>query len=481
MSRNIRRALKRALDTQELRVISSDELLAMPTAEYQQIRRNVTIGVKTGDQRYLCSLCGNAVYAPNYSTGPGWKHYGSEPIDCEWWTGTASSVDEVSARQFQGQQESPLHHKVKHLVAELLRVDSRISDVVVDEVLHGSTGLKKPDVRAEFDGRPIAVELQLSTTQIPVIIDRELFYRQEGRHLLWLTWDFEPRSYKGVRQAFRDIATAHHENLFTLDAETIAESRRRKCLVFRVLWWRGEDCHQKLVTLDDLIWSDTSLPFAVPRISPPKPSPPPVTFNVTIAERRTFQAKPSAPILSTQWVDEFKQRWKEAADERTSWELFDDDLWQKLVDGVGVRSLLFDQGKAEIVIDVLNLALSLECGHLVGSRQSNLAELAITFLSSPRRHPYAALFTKLAAASGHGDLLDRAAVRRKIAAAKQSEQLGGSCDAVKILTALFPQWVKRKDNPPPEPEVDEGSYAPASSPWLGGELDKLADLDEDDG
>jgi hypothetical protein len=445
MSKTIRRMLKRALDAEQFRIITSDELLAMPAEAYQQIRRGVTIGVKTGAPRYLCSLCGHPVYAPNYSTGPGWKHFGREPIDCEWWTGTGSSVDEVSARQFQGQQESPLHNKVKNLVADLLRADGRIADVVVDEVLHGSTGYKKPDVRAEFDDRPIAVELQLSTTQIPVIVERELFYRQEGRHLLWLTWDFEPRPYAGVRQAFRDIATAHHENLFTLDAEAIAESRRRNCLVFRVLWWLDEACHDKLVTLDDLVWSDTGLPFAVPRAQPIIPPPSPIIPRPVTAEKRPSVAIPRVPVLTARWAEKFKRRWEEAAEERSSWELVGDDLWPELLDVVGVTGLRYDRETASVVIDVLNLALSLECGQPVGSRQANLVELLTTFLSAERRHPYAVLAERLAAASGRAGLLERPAIKKKIEAAKLVKQVGGSSEAVKILKALFPYWVKPKD------------------------------------
>jgi len=441
MAKTIRRVLKRALDAEELRIITSDELLKMSAEAYQQIRRGVTIGVKTGAARYLCSRCGHPVYAPNYRTGPGWKHYGREPIDCEWWTGKTSSVDEVSARQFQGQQESPLHNKVKNLVADLLRADSRVTDVVVDEVLHGSTGYKKPDVRAEFGGRPIAVELQLSTTQIPVIVERELFYRHEGRHLIWLTWDFEPRPYAEVRQAFRDIATAHHENLFTLDAQAIAESRRRSCLVFRVLWWRGGVCHEKLVTLNDLVWCDDGLPFAVAR---PKPAALPLSSAV-VSPGQPTRPKSRGLVFSVRSAEKFKERWVQRTEELTSWQLFGDDLWLDLLEVAGVNGLQHDHEKASVVIDVLNLALSFECGYPVGSRQTNLAELLTTFLATERRHPYALLAKKLAGASGHAELLERSAIKKKIETAMLVTQLGGSSDAVKVLTVLFPQWVKRKD------------------------------------
>jgi len=444
MSKTIRRALKRALDTQELRIVTSDELLAMPPNTYQQLRRDITISAKTGAPRYLCSRCGHPVYAPNYSTGPGWKHYGSEPIDCEWWTGVSSSVDEVSARQFQGQQESPLHHNVKHLIADLLRADSRTEGVVVDEVLFGSTGYKKPDVRAKFDGRSVAVELQLSTTQIPIIVERELFYRREGWHLLWLTWDFEPRPYTEVRQAFRDIATAHRDNLFTLDTEAITESRRRGCLVLRVLWWREGVCENRLVALDDLVWSDEALPFAVAQ---PQSS---VTGLLSKAapsklgtEKQTSMPTLQGEGFSSQQLELFKVRWVKAAKKFSPWELSENHLWLELQETIELDNLQRSRVETTTLIDVLNLAVSFDQGYPIGSQQSNLAELFVTFLAAEKRHPYAILAERLAVASGHAELLKRPSIQKKIAAAKQTKQVGGSSDAVKILTNLFPQWVKK--------------------------------------
>lgn len=441
----VRRRLKRALDTTESRIITSDDLLGMPSTEYQQVRRAATLSVKAGSARYLCCRCGHPVYAPNYAKGPGWKHFRGAPETCEWWTGETSSADEVSARQFQGQQESPLHVKAKNLVADLLRADHRVADVVVDEILYGETGYKKPDVRAEFGDRPIAVELQLSTTQIPVIVERELFYRQEGRHLIWLAWDFEPCPYQDVRQAFRDIATAHSENLFTIDAETIEESKRRKCLAFRVLWWNGEGCHHKVATLDDLEWPKERLPFVVRLEQPAR-----LNRHEIVVEASPEAAKPSpTPPLSPQeagerWAQEHKRLWKEVAASKPSWEIVKSDFWYWMLMGADADELLDDEAEADLAIDVINLAVSFDNGHPIASRQRNLIELLTTFLSSTKRHPYGRLAQRIAVASGRADLLDRPAIKKKLSAAFLVQQRGGQSPAAKIISALFPEWIKQK-------------------------------------
>ena len=103
-------------------------------------------------------------------------------------------MDDVSRRQFQGAQESPLHVAIKTVVGELLRLDIRTTpdSVVIDEYLIMKDGKRRPDVRAIYGGVPLVVEVQLATTQIPIIVQREDFYDEQAYRLLWLTWNFQP-------------------------------------------------------------------------------------------------------------------------------------------------------------------------------------------------------------------------------------------------------------------------------------------------
>lgn len=446
MSKNPQRVLKRSLDRKELRIVTSDELLGMSDEAYQQIRRQVTIGIKTDDARYICARCGHPVYAPHYKTGPGWKHVGRDPIDCAWWTGKTSSVDEVSARQFQGQQESPLHLHAKSVVAKLLAADDRVTDIVVDEILHGAKDYKKPDVRAKFGERPIAVEMQLSTTQIPVIIERELFYEREGWSLIWLTWDFEPCPYQDVRQAFRDIATAHSENLFTIDAETIDESERQKRLVFRSLWWDKGVCHHRIASLDDLTWPEGRLPFLVdttpapltkaPQKEEPKAKTP--SHQTQFPEEARFEDAPE------EWALDYRNDWPDRIKNESSWNIIHSDFWMDLLVFSGFIRLVEEYKESFLLVDIVNLAISFDVGHPIASGQKNLVELMVTFLSVERRWPYAQLAQRIAIASGHSDILDRTVIKKKLETAIKSEQLGGKSPASAVISILFPEWVRER-------------------------------------
>lgn len=113
----LRRTLKRVVDLAAMHSITSDALIAMSKDDYQVLRRAATRARLDRKARFVCAKCGHAVYAPREGrTGqPYWKHHPGAPQLCPWWTGTPASVDIVSAQQFDGAQESPLHAKIKHI------------------------------------------------------------------------------------------------------------------------------------------------------------------------------------------------------------------------------------------------------------------------------------------------------------------------------------------------------------------------------
>lgn len=232
MTARLQRTLKRAVRLRDMTVISSDDLLRIDADGYQEIRRAATRARNEGQPAFVCDHCGFAVYAPREPKTrlPFWRHHKGAPRSCPWWTGEPGSTDEVSASQFQGAQESPLHLRVKHLVAELLAADPRTEpgSVVVDEYVVCGESRRRPDVRAVYDGKPIAIEIQLATTQIPIIVAREDFYQREGRHLIWLTWNFVPVERAHLLTAFEDIFYSHNKNLFSLDDVVVSESEPRR-------------------------------------------------------------------------------------------------------------------------------------------------------------------------------------------------------------------------------------------------------------
>jgi hypothetical protein len=268
------RTILRAVDLSKMTTISSDDLLEASPDRYQEIRRSATKARNNGNVAYVCEKCGYPVYAPREPKTrlPFWKHHKNAPINCPWWTGNPSKIDEISARQFQGAQESVLHLTLKSVIKEILLLDPNTEkdSVKIEEYLIDDEGRRRPDVQATYAGRPIAIEIQLATTQIPIIVGREDFYARNNRSLLWVTWQFDDQVDRSkMRTAFEDIFYSHNKNLFSLDSEVIKEAKNRKSFLVRAFWeneltaWKSQ-----IYALSELNWPDSGLPYAV---APPLP------------------------------------------------------------------------------------------------------------------------------------------------------------------------------------------------------------------
>ncbi|MBR1029390.1 DUF6035 family protein [Bradyrhizobium liaoningense] len=406
-----RRTIKRAVDLSSMHSITSDSLIAMNRDDYQVLRRAATRARLDRKPRYVCAKCGHAVYAPRESrTGqPYWKHHPGAPQACPWWTGTPASVETISAQQFDGAQESPLHAKIKHIVGELLTNDRRTvtGSVVVDEYLIHENGRRRPDVRANYDGVPLVVEVQLATTQIPIIVQREDFYEMASIRLLWLTWNFEPPTNGRLLSSFEDIFYSHDKNLFSMDDETIALSKEKQDVVLRAFWMNGDAWRSKLVALSALNWLDGGRANAVPSQPP--------------------------------WHHDFLSRWRGALGEKgTKWkerEL----LFSELAAKVEVPGGDIDELHALDVDALINCMLSLVDGRPVGSRQQNLVEVLNSFFNVERRQRYLRLIRTFARLTNREALFDVESVRRKVVQAREIAQDDRQSVSGKIALALFPE------------------------------------------
>lgn len=417
MKGRLQRTLKRAVRLQDMAVITSDDLLKIDADGYQDIRRAATRARNGGNAAFVCEHCGFPVYAPREPNTklPFWRHHKGAPQKCPWWTGEPGSTDEVSASQFQGAQESPLHLRVKHLVAELLNADPRTEpgSVVVDQYVVLGESRRRPDVRATYDGKPIAVEIQLATTQIPIIVAREDFYQREGRHLIWLTWNFVPVERKHLLTAFEDIFYSHNKNLFSLDDKVVAESRAKGQFLVRAFWEHGSGWNSKISALPELEWPSSGLPFAV---APPLP-----------------------------WHTEFRKRWLEATTHTgTPWSIRR-DLLLELAERLNDEDVDATHLEEMDVGALLNAILSFVSGKPVGSAQRNLVEVVNTFLSSDRRHRFARVMRKVVSVTAGEKFLEKDSVAKKFSDAMSGIQDGPESVTGDVALLLFPDLFQKRE------------------------------------
>ena len=412
----IKRTLKEAIDLDTMKVISIDDLIDSMNAgteKYDYIRHEATGRSQANNPRYVCAKCGHSVYAPLEPSKklPYWQHFKGAPTDCIWWTGNNHTIDEVSARQFQGAQESPLHLKIKTHVAECLNLDENASEIKIEEyIFDENKDKRKPDVQAVWQEKRIVFEIQLATTQIPIILARESFYKEQGIPLIWFVWNFEECELIDMNQSIRDIYRRHYNNLFSIDTETMALSIENNKLMFRVFANGYDGWHNRIFSLDDIDFCKVGSPqgFWVP---------------ISVGQK-------------------LRQEWIEATDEEGTCRHARENVFNSLNNECQLNADYYDDFMNRDIHTLINMILSLECGRPIGTHQKNIVEFANTFLAGAERHRYVQIFKLFAKWFKHDDLLNRKSVQKKIELAMQEEQITKGSIPSKIIRFLFDDWIE---------------------------------------
>lgn len=146
------------------------------------------------------------------------------------------SPQDILARKYHGLRESFAHKRLKGWIAHSASADPRFSGVVEEEVWKGSRGWRKPDVSAVLAtdiNLKLAFEAQLSTTFISVVVERRLFYREEGALLVWFLGYFDPQDR---RMTIDDILFTNNSNVMVVNERTRALSLECKRFMMQVHW-----------------------------------------------------------------------------------------------------------------------------------------------------------------------------------------------------------------------------------------------------
>ena len=412
------RTLKSVVDLETMETISWEDLLNADDRAYNQIRRRATQSKQSGTARYVCAQCGFPVYAPLASNKrPYWKHFSGAPTGCPWWTGDPNSLDRVSARQFGGQQEGALHHKIKHLLADILREDSEASEVAVEEYVLSKEGRRKPDVSAIYCGVRTAFEIQLATTQLPVMLAKEAFYESQNIRLVWITWDFQHRPLADVRQSFLDIYFSHDENLFSLDSQSVAASTASKSLTLMAHAFRNDVRKSKLMSLREVSWNPNGLPYVYPKKDP--------------------------------WCVDFEKRWIPCRKRNDFDYRQEKELLLELSDRLNT-DLSPDDWRTERLPSLLDIMYSLKAGRPLMTNQDNLVGMANSFLGTSDCLKFAKIFTFAARRFDQDQILTRASVVKKLRAAESVAQLERSTPISLAMRLLFPQLLSTNKQPKPQ-------------------------------
>lgn len=178
----------------------------------------------------VCEICGQLV---QISGGKGiygkityFKHLKDSDY-CPVKTDTKKSRLEILRGKFNGQKEGLLHIETKNLIYQFLEINRKenkgILSVDVEKINRDKKNFlewKKPDVSSIFYDKNVVFEIQLSTTFLDVICERQHFYKENETFILWVFKHFEEEADK-QRFTQKDVFYSNNRNAFILDEEAI--------------------------------------------------------------------------------------------------------------------------------------------------------------------------------------------------------------------------------------------------------------------
>lgn len=199
------------------------------------------------------------------------KHY-KDVKECSIKTDSHLPVGVLLARKYENVKESIPHIELKNRLGYIIMQFHSPKIISIDSKFYfdkfGGREKRKPDVYAVIGDKEYAFEIQLNTTFLSVIEEREAFYERNNVSILWIFKNF-PLEDGLQRLTQKDIYVPNRLNAFVLDNEMLNLSIERKKLHLRVYyktflvdgWKICSQWNTKIVTIEDLTYTGNCKPF----------------------------------------------------------------------------------------------------------------------------------------------------------------------------------------------------------------------------
>ncbi|MEE1174608.1 MAG: DUF6035 family protein [Paludibacteraceae bacterium] len=248
-------SITKVWDVRNKKEIDAKQFFSLPEGEIMSMRRELQLAITTDNPYWVCPVCGQMVKISGKRTARGKALFFShlhDSEDCPIKTNTGLTKRMIEARKYALVQESERHHRLKTSIANFLEETNSknkgISDVQIEKRV--TTDLpfmnwRCPDVQAMYNGMHLVFELQLSTTFISTIVERDLFYRLNNYFIIWVFNFEENKEYMDLTNLMcKDIYYANKRNIFVFDRDAQTESFKRKELVLKCNWLNADNTWQ---------------------------------------------------------------------------------------------------------------------------------------------------------------------------------------------------------------------------------------------
>lgn len=264
-------------DVKEEKTINSRDFFSQNENELILWRRNLQEEYLMGHARFICPECKQPVKISGHKLARGrvcyFAHF-KDSDDCQYKTGTHRTKEEIERLKYSLVQESDRHKRLKSAIASALKGEQSksmgVENVECEKRINSDIpylNWRRPDIYAEYKGRKYVFELQLSTTFVSVVVDRDIFYRLNDYNIIWV-FNFEDNAeYVNLHNLMcKDIYYANKRNVFIFDADAEERSKEKGELVLKCRWLdeNGQWSDDQYVTLDMLQYDEENCkPFVV--------------------------------------------------------------------------------------------------------------------------------------------------------------------------------------------------------------------------
>lgn len=255
---------------EEGRVCDAEEFLTQDKSSIFELRRQ--IHPKEGKRQLLCPECFQPLIISGTINQTFYFRHVKDSEACPIKTNSNLTVEEILAIKFNGQKEGFAHKSNKIFIRDTLVKDKCFENTYMEKTFReeNRTGIAKrwrrPDVSSFHISKKanIVFELQVSTTFINVIIDREKFYQENNAYIAWVFLEFEATKFTEL-----DIAFANKSNALVLDDDSKELCKKYNKLHFRCYYRKPFILDQSLaidyvwdsalVSIDDLIFDESNM------------------------------------------------------------------------------------------------------------------------------------------------------------------------------------------------------------------------------
>jgi len=256
-------------DIKEEKIINSRDFFSQNENELILWRRNLQEEYLMGHARFICPECKQPVKISGHKLSRGrvcyFAHF-KDSDDCSYKTGTNRTKEEIERLKYSLVQESERHKRLKSVIASALQGEKSramgVENVECEKRINSDIPYlkwRRPDVYAEYNGRKYVFELQLSTTFVSVIVDRDIFYRLNDYNIIWI-FNFEDNEeYVNLYNLMcKDIYYANKRNVFIFDADAEEKSKEKGELILKCRWLdeNGIWSQDQYVSLDDFQYDE---------------------------------------------------------------------------------------------------------------------------------------------------------------------------------------------------------------------------------